>query len=101
MKRYKSAGEIKVGVGGSGGAFNMGRHHLKESQQAGMTPVAVAEIDPKRLQAAQEDFPGIATFSSLREMLKKSDVNLITIITPHNTHAKLAVAALNAGRHVV
>jgi predicted dehydrogenase len=34
-------------------------------------------------------------------MLRKSDVNLITIITPHNTHAKLALQCLKAGRHVV
>ena len=34
-------------------------------------------------------------------MLKKSDVNLLAIITPHNTHAQLAVQCLKAGRHVV
>jgi scyllo-inositol 2-dehydrogenase (NADP+) len=34
-------------------------------------------------------------------MLKKSDVNLITLITPHNTHAPLAIQCLKAGRHVV
>ncbi len=34
-------------------------------------------------------------------MLKKSDVNLVAIITPHNTHAALAVQCLRAGRHVV
>ncbi|OPZ25065.1 MAG: putative oxidoreductase YdgJ [Lentisphaerae bacterium ADurb.BinA184] len=66
-----------------------------------MTPAAVAEIDEARLEVAQQDFPGIETYSSLGAMLKKSDVNLITIITPHNTHARLAVQALKAGRHVV
>lgn len=101
MKRFSSAAEIKVGVVGYGGAFNMGRHHLNEMKQAGMTPVAVAEIDPERLKVAEQDFPGIQTYRSLTEMLKKSDVNLITIITPHNSHAKLALEALKAGRHVV
>ena len=86
---------------GYGGAFDMGRGHLKEMQKAGMTPVAVAEIDASRLQVAEDDFPGIETYSSLSAMLKKSDVNLITIITPHNTHAKLALQALTSGRHVV
>jgi predicted dehydrogenase len=100
MKRYAKASEVKVGVVGYGGAFNMGRAHLNEMKRAGMTPVAVAEIDPARLEVAGQDFPGIETYRSLGEMLKKSDVNLITIITPHNTHAKLAVQALKAGRHV-
>jgi scyllo-inositol 2-dehydrogenase (NADP+) len=34
-------------------------------------------------------------------MLKKSDVNLIVLITPHNTHAPLAIQCLRAGRHVI
>jgi predicted dehydrogenase len=101
MKRYGRASDIKVGVIGYGGAFNMGRSHLNEMLKAGMTPVAVAEIDPKRLESAKADFPGIGTFPSAGEMLKKSDVNLVTIITPHNTHAPLAIQCLRAGRHVV
>jgi predicted dehydrogenase len=101
MAKYKKASEIKVGVVGYGGAFNMGKWHLNEMLKAGMTPVAVAEIDPKRLEVAKSDFPGIGTFASLGQMLKKSDVDLVTLITPHNTHAKLARQALNAGKHVV
>jgi len=101
MKRFAKPGDIKVGVVGYGGAFNMGRAHLNEMQKAGMTPTAVAEIDPKRLEAATKDFPGIGTFASVEEMLRKSPVNLVTIITPHNTHAPLALKCLRAGRHTV
>jgi predicted dehydrogenase len=70
-------------------------------KKAGMTPVAVAEIDAKRLDVAKQDFPGIETYTSVATMLKQSDVNLIVIITPHNTHAKLALQCLKAGRSVV
>ena len=101
MKRYKKAEDIKVGVIGYGGAFNMGRGHLREMRHAGMTPTAVCDIDKARLPVAESDFPGIETYASATEMLKKSDVDLIAVITPHNTHAKLALQCLNAGRHVV
>jgi predicted dehydrogenase len=101
MKRYSKPGEIKVGVVGYGGAFNMGKAHLNEMQRAGMQPTAVAEIDPQRLEVARQDFPGIETYSSVAAMLRKSDVDLLAIITPHNTHARLALQCLNAGRHVV
>ena len=101
MKTYSTQKDIKVGVIGYGGAFNMGRTHLEEMKKAGMTPSAVVELDPKRLAAASTDFPGIDTFHSVETMLEKSDVNLVTIITPHNTHAPLALQCLNAGRHVV
>jgi predicted dehydrogenase len=99
-KQYKKASDIKVGVIGYGGAFNMGRQHLKEMQAAGMTPTAVTEVDPSRLEVATTDFPGIETYSTVTEMLKKSDVQLIVIITPHNSHAPLALQCLKAGRHV-
>ena len=98
---FRKASEIQVGVIGYGGAFNMGKAHINEMKQAGMTPCAVCEIDKERLQAATADFPGIETYSSVAAMLKRSSVNLITIITPHNTHAKLALQCLNAGRSVV
>lgn len=101
MKKYPSTSDIKVGVVGYGGAFNMGKKHLNELQAQGMVPVAVAEMDPERLQVATEDFPGISTFASIDEMLAESDVDLIVLITPHNTHAELALKALQAGRHVV
>ena len=101
MKKSKNASDIRVGVIGYGGAFNMGRGHLKEMEQAGMTPVAVCEVDAERLKVAETDFPGIQTYSTVAEMLRRSDVNLVTIITPHNTHAKLALQCLKAGRHVV
>lgn len=101
VARYSNPADIKVGVIGYGGAFNMGKHHLDLMKKAGMTPVAVAEIDKSRLDVATKDFPGIQTYTDVAEMLKKSDVNLVTIITPHNTHAKLAIQCLKAGRNVV
>ncbi len=101
MALFKKASDIKVGVIGYGGAFNMGRSHLNQMKAAGMTPVAVAELDKDRLKVAEEEFPGIETYTSVTTMLKKSDVNLICIITPHNTHAKLALQCLKAGKHVV
>lgn len=101
MKRYKRASDIRVGCIGYGGAFNMGRQHLAEMAAAGMTPAAVCDLDEARLAVAREDFPGIETYRSAAGMLKRSAVDLLAIITPHNTHARLALQCLRAGRHVV
>jgi len=91
VKRFKKPSDIKVGTIGYGGAFNMGRKHLEEMQKAGMTPVCVAEIDASRLEVARVDFPGIETYTSVRKMLTRSAVDLLAIITPHNTHADLTM----------
>jgi scyllo-inositol 2-dehydrogenase (NADP+) len=97
----KTRTQVRVGVIGYGGAFNMGKIHLTDMRAAGMTPVAVAELDPARLRAAEQDFPGIETYGTVAAMLASSSVDLVTIITPHNTHAALALQCLNAGKHVV
>lgn len=101
MSSPLSSSPLKVGVVGYGGAFNMGRQHLQEMRAAGMVPTAVAELDPARLAVAQQDFPGIETYATLPEMLARSSVQLITVITPHNTHAALGLEILRAGRHCV
>jgi len=101
MKKFKHPRDIKVGVIGYGGAFNMGKSHLREMKRAGMTPFAVCELNPKRLEVAQQDFPGIETYSTLKAMLKESAVNLLVHITPHNLHYPLATQCIKAGKHVV
>lgn len=101
MAYFQQRGDIKVGVVGYGGAFNMGRWHLNFMREVGMTPVAVAELDAERRAAAAEEFSGIATFPNVEAMLAGSDVDLVTIITPHKLHHPLAMACLEAGRHVV
>ncbi|MBM4086759.1 MAG: Gfo/Idh/MocA family oxidoreductase, partial [Planctomycetes bacterium] len=91
-----------VGVVGYGPAFNMGKHHLNAMKEhKGLVPFAVCDLDEQRLAAARQDFPGIETYNDLGEMLRKSDVQLLAIILPHNVHAKAAIQCLNAGRHVV
>ncbi|MCW8131171.1 MAG: Gfo/Idh/MocA family oxidoreductase [Planctomycetota bacterium] len=94
--------QIKVGTIGYGGAFNMGKHHLNDMMKnKGFVPAAVCDLDAKRLETAQTDFPGIQTYTDVDEMLRKSDVELLAIILPHNVHAKVAIQCMNAGRHVV
>ncbi len=101
MRKKKKASDIKVGVIGYGGAFGMGRHHVLGAKKAGMTPVAVCDIDEKQLAAAKEAHPGIETYKSVSGMLKNSDIDLAVVITPHNTHATIVVQCLNSGKHVI
>ncbi|NKB66887.1 MAG: hypothetical protein GKR89_07500 [Candidatus Latescibacteria bacterium] len=93
---------FRCGVIGYGGAFNMGRLHLTSmSQNEGVEIAAVCELDSARREAAVEDFPGVKTFSRVGDLLRRGGLDLVTIITPHNTHAKLAVQCLEAGVNVV
>lgn len=62
---------------------------------------AVCDIDEKRLEAAQEDFPGIETYKALDKMLEKSDIDMVVVILPHSLHAWAGLKALEAGKHTV
>jgi len=101
MPHFQNPSAIKGGVVGYGSAYNMGQQHLEMMRKHGVTPTAVAEIDPARQEVARQDFPGIETYDSLDDMLERSEVNLVVIITPHNSHAALVMKCLQAGRHVI
>jgi scyllo-inositol 2-dehydrogenase (NADP+) len=93
---------VKVAAIGYGGAFNMGKGHLESCSRNRMKPVAVCDSDPKRTATAKQELGDhIQTFTSADDLLEKSDAELVIVITPHNTHAPLAIKCLDAGRHVV
>lgn len=92
---------IRGAVIGYGGAFNMGKGHLNGMREAGIIPTAACDLDASRVEVAQADFPGIRTYTEVDALLADDGVDLITLITPHNTHAPLAIQALNAGKAVI
>ena len=97
-----SKGKVKCGVIGYGGAFNMGRAHAEwMNSTRRMVTVAACDLDKARMEEAAKDYPGIETYTDVDKMLAKTDAELLVVITPHNTHAEIALKALNAGKSVV
>lgn len=41
------------------------------------------------------------TATDYREVLERDDIDIVDIVTPGNTHAEIAIAALEAGKHVL
>ena len=101
-KKTAAPRAVRAAAIGYGGAFNMGPTHLRSMlKNPGFTAAAVCDPDAKRLQQAEIDFPGIAAFKSLDQMLAANCADLAIIITPHNTHAAIALKCLAAGMDVV
>ncbi len=97
----KERTSLKVGVIGYGKSFKMGKLHLESMRAAGLEIVAACDLVQERLDEAIEEFPGIQTYHSAARMLAKSGVELVTVITEHNVHSKLAIQCLNAGCNVI
>lgn len=86
---------IECAVIGYGPAFNMGNYHMNLiNATPGLKAVAVCDTDPSRLEAAKNDFPGIDTYNSVDELLDKGNIDLTVVVTPHNTHAPIALKCL-------
>jgi len=62
---------------------------------------AVCDVDPARLEAAKEEFPKLETYDSATDMLAEADIDMVSVVTPHFTHAPIALECMRAGKHVV
>jgi scyllo-inositol 2-dehydrogenase (NADP+) len=85
-----------VGYGYSGAVL----HPALLSKVDGLRLTAVATRAAERRRAAEETHR-VSTFSSLTEMLDRSNVQVVVVATPHDTHEALVLEALRGGRHVV
>jgi predicted dehydrogenase len=103
---------IRVGIIGLG---MMGRCHLAGWEKAeGAEVVAVADADPKRaagdlsggwgnIDAGTEsiDMDRVTGTTDPHELIAMENVDLVDVCVPTPFHAELAIAALEAGKHVV
>ncbi|MEV5827822.1 Gfo/Idh/MocA family oxidoreductase [Spirillospora sp. NPDC052242] len=97
-----------VGVGMVGHAF-MGRAHSQAWRSVGpffgppLTPVmtALAGRDAERTSAAARALGWASAETDWKELLRRDDVQLVDVCTPGDSHAEIAVAALDAGKHVL
>ncbi|GAA2759766.1 Gfo/Idh/MocA family protein [Actinopolymorpha rutila] len=84
------------------GAGVIGRTHAQtiQSLQPRAELAVVADVVPERAQELATKH-GVDAANSIEEVLGRSDVDVVTIATPSGLHADGAVAALDAGKHVI
>ncbi|HEV7960202.1 MAG TPA: oxidoreductase [Rhizomicrobium sp.] len=68
---------------------------------AAVEGMALAAIASHGAAKVQRDFPGMAVFADPKALIAQKDIGLIVVATPNDSHAPLARAALEAGKHVV
>jgi len=88
--------EMKLGIIGYGG---MGHWHGQNAPRAGVKIVGAYDVDPKRLEMAREE--GIKTYDNLESFLSNDEMNFVLVATPNDVHKELAIAAMEAGKHVM
>lgn len=91
---------VNCGIFGYGG---MGRFHAgRLSQIEGFNLMAVCDISPERIELAKREYPNLkGYFIRLDDMLALQDLELVFVVTPHNTHRDAVIRCLEAGKNVV
>ena len=83
-----------IGFGGMG-SF----HYKKLLQGQEMVCTGVWDIREERLEYARS--LGLHAYGSLEEVLADDTIELVLIATPNDVHKPIAIAALEAGKHVI
>jgi scyllo-inositol 2-dehydrogenase (NADP+) len=85
-----------VGYGYAGRAF----HAYLAGLADGLELTAISTRNPEARARAAQDW-SVRTYEQPSELFADSDVDLIILATPHDTHRDLTVEAFAAGKHVV
>ena len=88
---------INAGIIGFG---YMGHFHLNKARQLEELEVVSAyDIDAEKRSDAEKE--GLTAYDRLEDFLADERISLVFICTPNNVHAQLAIACLQAGKHVM
>jgi predicted dehydrogenase len=91
-----------LGVGILGYAPSVGQvHGLGVEKTSGLALRAVCDLSPDRLNQAKKDFAGVETYESADAFADNPDVDLVIVATSPNTHTRLCLQMMSAGKHVV
>ena len=88
---------IRVGLIGAG---CMAEYHVAGFIRAGAEVVAIADPDPAAAEAAAAKFDVTQVYDSAAEMLSRTKLDAVSVITPNRFHCPLVLQALKAGKHV-
>ncbi|WP_145152516.1 Gfo/Idh/MocA family protein [Paenibacillus xylanexedens] len=91
--------KIKVAVFGCG-AIAERRHIPEYAANENVELVAFADPIVERAEKMAETYGGKA-YSSYEELLANETVDAVSVCTPNYLHAPMAIAAANAGKHVL
>jgi predicted dehydrogenase len=90
--------QLKVGVIGTGFIGMLHARIFHESHGARL--VAVADVDAGAKDRVKKSF-GCEFYSNYEEMLKKADIQAVSICLPDDNHVAPAIAAAKAGKHIL
>ena len=95
----KHAEKIRIAIVGCG---YWGPNLIRNFEACPQTTVAViCDQSAERLNQVQSLCPNARKITSFEDVISDATVDAVVVATPVNTHARLGIAALTAGKHVL
>lgn len=91
----------RVGFGVIGTGLFGENHALVYSRLPGVALVAVCDQNEQRAREVAERYGARAYFTDYRQLLADPDIRAVSIATPDFAHAEIALAAAEAGKHIL
>lgn len=70
------------------------------AETKGARIATVSDLDPEKRALVERRYPGVTVTAKFEDILQDDSIDAVAIATPVNTHFELALAALEAGKHV-
>lgn len=96
----KADSGVRVGVVGIGSMGSSHARMIHEGEIAGGCLAAVCDTDPEALEA-YAGVEGVGCFDDYRKLIASGDVDAVVVAVPHYQHPEIAIAAIEAGVHVL
>src|ERR1019366_901346 len=90
---------IRFGIVGCGAIDPPHAAAIQQIEHAQL--VAVADVVPERAKSTAEKFGVPNVYTHVDDLLNDKAVDVVCLCTPSGTHAQTAIAALQAGKHVI
>lgn len=99
----RTARVAMIGAGFMGAAHSQGWRVAPRFFDLDVKPEMAVLVgrDAERTQAAADKWGWAETATDWREVITRDDIDIVDIVTPGDSHAEIAIAALAAGKHVL
>ncbi|KQX46559.1 MULTISPECIES: Gfo/Idh/MocA family protein [unclassified Paenibacillus] len=93
---------FRIGIIGCGGIAN-GKHLPSLKKLSNVELVAFCDIVQEKAETAAEKYGSktAKVYEDYKELLQDATIDIVHVLTPNDSHAEIAIAALEAGKHVM
>ncbi|MBU3113284.1 Gfo/Idh/MocA family protein [Clostridium lacusfryxellense] len=98
----QSEKKIRIGIIGCGGIAN-GKHMPALKALSNVEMVAFCDLVLEKADKAAKEYGsvGAKVYTDYNELLQDETIDVIHVLTPNKSHAKLSIASMKAGKHVM